>query len=92
MFEKAPQDSTGKRFHPTQKPIELYEWVLNMFAKPGDKLLDTHVGSGSSLIAAIGGGYDYTGFEIDPDYYRQAYERIERETAQMTIFNYFGNV
>lgn len=92
VFEKAPQDATGKRFHPTQKPIELYEWVMNMFAKPGDKILDTHVGSGSSLIAAIGGGwYDYTGFEIDPDYYRQAQERIERETAQMTIFQMMKN-
>lgn len=91
VFEKVPQDATGKRFHPTQKPIELYEWVLNLYAKPGDKILDTHVGSGSSLIAAIGGGYDYTGFEIDPDYYRQAQERIDRETAQMTIFQMLKN-
>jgi len=55
------------RFHPTQKPPELYTWILSRYAKQGDKILDTHVGSASSLIACHQLGYDYVGFEIDPD-------------------------
>ena len=87
-IEIAPQDST--RFHPTQKPIALYEWILDHYAKEGDTILDTHVGSGSSLIACKRRNLNYVGFEIDDDYYMKAKERIERETAQMTIFNYSG--
>lgn len=74
------------RFHPTQKPIALYEWVLSRFSKPGDKILDTHVGSASSLIACERAGLPYVGFELDPDYYRKAVERLENERAQMSLF------
>lgn len=73
------------KIHPTQKPVELYTWALKRFAKPGDKILDTHVGSASSLIACHRAGLDFWGFEIDPVYYRAAKERLERETAQMRM-------
>jgi site-specific DNA-methyltransferase (adenine-specific) len=58
-----------KSIHPTQKPVALYEWILKNYAKKGDKILDTHVGSGSSRIAAYKCGFNFTGFEIDPEYY-----------------------
>lgn len=66
-----------KRIHPTQKPVALYKWLLMKYAKPGDKILDTHVGSASSLIACYSLGFDCVGFEIDEHYYRLASERIE---------------
>lgn len=71
------------RFHPTQKPPELYKWILTNYAKQGDKILDTHVGSASSLIACYDLGFDYVGFEIDEEYYRQATKRLEEEKAQV---------
>jgi site-specific DNA-methyltransferase (adenine-specific) len=74
------------RIHPTQKPVELYRWILKNYAKPGDKIIDTHLGSGSSAIAFIENGFDYIGFEIDPDYYKAASERIEAFKAQTTLF------
>ena len=70
------------RIHPTQKPIKLYKWLLHNYAKEGDKILDTHVGSGSSLIACDQMGFDYVGFEIDKDYYEAAVKRINEETRQ----------
>lgn len=73
------------RFHPTQKPVALYKWILDNYAKPGDKILDTHVGSASSLIACEDFGFKYVGFEIDADYYKLGQERLERNRAQMTI-------
>jgi len=76
------------RFHPTQKPVELYKWILDNYAKPGDKILDTHVGSASSLIACEDMGYKYVGFEIDPDYYKRGVERIKTHTAQMTMMDF----
>ena len=75
------------RFHPTQKPVELYKWILTNYAKPGDKILDTHVGSASSLIACHELGFKYVGFEIDADYYNLAKKRLEQETAQMNILD-----
>ena len=75
------------KIHPTQKPIELYQWLLKKFSKPGDKILDTHVGSASSLIACHRAGLEYWGFEIDPVYYKAAKERLERETAQVNIMD-----
>src|SRR5690606_2418336 len=60
---------TGDKIHPTQKPVALYKWLLKNYAKPGDKILDTHLGSGSSRIAAYDMGFDFTGYEIDPDYF-----------------------
>jgi len=75
------------RIHPTQKPVALYEWLLKNYAKPGDKILDTHVGSASSLIACHKMGFEYTGFEIDPDYYKAASERLARVKAQKSMFD-----
>lgn len=79
------------RIHPTQKPMRLYEWILMNYAEPGDVILDTHVGSASSLIACRRTGHKYIGFEIDKDYYDLASKRLETEGAQMTIFNYGYN-
>jgi len=81
-IELAPQGKPGERFHPTQKPIALYRWLLQHYAQPGDIILDTHVGSASSLIACYDHGYDYVGFEIDADYWQSATERLERHKAQ----------
>lgn len=75
------------KIHPTQKPVELYTWLLSKFAKPGMKILDTHVGSASSLIACHRAGLEYWGFEIDPVYYNAAKERLDRETAQVNIMD-----
>lgn len=71
------------RFHPTQKPVRLYTWLLNNFAERGDRILDTHVGSASSLIACERMGFKYVGFEIDEDYYRLAKERLDEECKQI---------
>ena len=78
-------DYRGK-IHPTQKPVKLYDWLLANYAKPGDRILDTHLGSGSSAIAAHYGGFDFVGIELDEDYYRAACERFDRETAQQAMF------
>lgn len=72
----------------TQKPVKLYSWVLSLFARKGMKILDTHAGSGSSLIACYRqGGLDFVGFEIDEDYCRAANERLEQEQAQIRLFD-----
>lgn len=68
------------RIHPTQKPVKLYEWCLVNFAKQGDKILDTHLGSQSSRIAAYKLGFDFWGFEIDKDYFEQGNQRFEKES------------
>lgn len=73
------------RIHPTQKPTALYKWLLTNYAKPGDKILDTHVGSASSLIACHQLGFDYWGFELDADYYRVASERLSKVKAQVSM-------
>jgi site-specific DNA-methyltransferase (adenine-specific) len=73
------------RIHPTQKPIKLYEKLLMLFAKAGDLILDTHVGSGSSLVACIEGGFNYYGAEIDKDYYDAACKRIARAFRQFEL-------
>ena len=88
-------DSTAKRFechplqygriHPTQKPVELYAWLLQRYAAPGQRILDTHLGSGSHAIACPYAGMHLTATEIDPDYFAAACERIKRETAQEAI-------
>lgn len=76
-----------KRIHPTQKPVALYKWLLTNYANKGDKILDTHVGSASSLIACHELGFDYIGFEIDEDYYNSAQERLEAVKAQISLFD-----
>lgn len=78
------------KIHPTQKPVALYKWLLHKYANEDDIILDTHAGSASSLIACHLMGYNYIGFEIDDVYYKKAKERLERETAQMTIFDLMG--
>lgn len=72
--------------HPTQKPIKLYKWLLTNYAKPGDKILDTHLGSGSSRIACYDLGFDFTGYELDADYFQAQEERFARHTAQERLF------
>jgi site-specific DNA-methyltransferase (adenine-specific) len=76
----------NKPIHPTQKPIRLYEWLLKNYAKPGDKILDTHLGSGSSAIAADIMGFDFTGYEIDKDYFEAAKKRLEIHQMQQKLF------
>jgi len=78
-------DYKGK-IHPTQKPVKLYEWLLTNYAKQGQRILDTHLGSGSSAIAAHYGGFDFVGCELDTDYYNAAKERFNNATAQIALF------
>jgi len=75
--------------HPTQKPVALYKWLLRNYAKPGDKILDTHLGSGSIAIACHDLGFDLTACELDKEYFDKSMERIEKHTAQQ--FLGFGN-
>jgi site-specific DNA-methyltransferase (adenine-specific) len=89
-------DSVTKRFthssarqdgiHPTQKPVKLYEWLLTNYAKPGQRILDTHLGSGSSAIAAHYFGVDFVGCELDVDYYNAAVKRFNEATKQQALF------
>ena len=83
------QDMKNKehRIHPTQKPVALYKWLLTNYAKPGDKILDTHAGSCSSVIAFIDGGFDWVACELDKDYYEAAMKRIQNHVKQTDLFN-----
>lgn len=74
------------RIHPTQKPVALYKWILSSHAKPGDLILDTHVGSASSLLACHLLGFNAVGFELDEDYYRTSKERLDRAMNQLGLF------
>ena len=82
------QDMKNKevRIHPTQKPIKLYEWLLMNYAKEGDKVLDTHLGSGSIALACHNLGYDLTACELDKEYYDAAMKRIEQHKRQIRMF------
>lgn len=73
------------KIHPTQKSIALYKWLLHKFAKPGDKILDTHMGSQSSRIAAFNMGFDYWGWEIDAEYFKDGNRRFKQQTAQLQL-------
>lgn len=84
MFRFPPQD--GKRFHPTQKPVALYKWIFDRYANDGYKILDTHLGSGSSRIAAYDAGLDFVGFEINERYFEKQEARFREHTAQMNLF------
>lgn len=75
-----------KRIHPTQKPVALYEWLLNNFAIEGDLILDTHVGSGSSRIACYNLNFDFIGYEIDETYFKDQEKRYEAHTRQLRLF------
>jgi site-specific DNA-methyltransferase (adenine-specific) len=76
------------KIHPTQKPVKLYKWILEKYAKQGDKILDTHLGSGSSRIAAYIMGFDFYGCEIDKDYFDAQEKRFKEQTAQGSLFEY----
>ena len=73
------------RIHPTQKPVKLYEWLLMNYAKEGDKILDTHLGSGSIAIACHNLGYDLDGYELDKEYYDNALKRIKEHQSQLRL-------
>ena len=75
-----------QRIHPTQKPVKLYEWLLMNYAQKGDKILDTHLGSGSIAIACHNLGFDLTACELDKEYYDAAIKRIEQHKAQQRLF------
>lgn len=83
------RDKQEVHFHPTEKPIALYEWIYRLFAKPGMKILDTHLGSGNSRKAALNAGLDFVGFELDPDYFRlgeaafEAYKARQNNACRM---------
>lgn len=87
VFDFAPQGTKNDpRIHPTQKPVALYTWIFQQYAKPGDKILDTHLGSGSSRIAAYDAGLDFVGFEIDKEYFDKQEERFSAYSAQCSLF------
>lgn len=77
-----------KRIHPTQKPVALYEWLLSRYAKPNDIILDTHVGSASSLIACYNTNHKFVGFELDEYYYKVSKQRLDTEMAQMRLSDF----
>ena len=83
-YDKSPNDKN--RIHPTQKPIKLYEWLLTNYAEKGQKVLDTHAGSMSSVIACHYFGCDITAIEIDKDYFEAGKKRVEEETRQEALF------
>ena len=80
------KEKPEERIHPTQKPVALYEWLLTHYAKQGDKILDTHLGSGSSRIACYNLGFDFVGCEIDEDYFKAQEERYQAHIAQQSLF------
>lgn len=85
-FYKRPQNADIQRIHPTQKPADLYKWLLSKYAKKGDKILDTHLGSGSIAIACHDYGFDLTACELDKEYFNKAMQRINNHTAQIKMF------
>lgn len=74
------------KIHPTQKPVELYAWIYSLFAEPGSSVLDTHLGSGSSRIAAYDAGLDFAGCEINKEYFEAEEERFNLHAAQTSLF------
>ena len=88
MFEYTSlRNETSGKFHPTEKPMALYDWIFRCFAKPGDKILDTHLGSGSSRIAAHKAGLEFVGCEIDKGYFEKQEERFVKFTNQLSLFD-----
>lgn len=86
LTQQGNKSLNEKRIHPTQKPVLLYKWLLDKYAKPGDKILDTHLGSGSIAIACHDYGFNLTACELDKDYYEAAVERLRKHQAQLTMF------
>ncbi len=87
IFRMATPKTSGTKIHPTQKPVALYKWLLSRYAKPGDRILDTHGGSGSICIACHDLGYDLTWMELDADYYEAACNRYKMHAAQASLFD-----
>jgi site-specific DNA-methyltransferase (adenine-specific) len=83
---KARTQGQELRFHPTQKPVYLYDWIFHHYAKPNDLILDTHLGSGSSRIAAHRAGLSFVGCELDKEYFDSQEKRFKEFTAQLTLF------
>lgn len=86
MFRMVPNAPSGFRFHPTQKPVALYTWIYKLFAKEGDKVLDTHLGSGSNRIAAYDAGLDFVGCEVCKEYFDESVKWFEAHTSQISFF------
>ncbi len=86
IYQKRVVGADDVRVHPTQKPVALYKWILDKYAKQGDKILDTHLGSGSIAIACHDYGFDLTACELDKEYYDKAIERINNHVAQQKLF------
>ena len=84
IFKKNPNQPD--RIHPTQKPVKLYEWLLDNYAEEGQTILDTHLGSGSIALACHNRGFDLTAFEIDEEYYNNAVKRLKTHQQQLTMF------
>lgn len=85
-YYQRPQNADVERIHPTQKPVKLYEWLLTNYAKTGDKILDTHLGSGSHAIACNNLGFELTACELDKDYYEASIKRIQQANNQLRMF------
>jgi site-specific DNA-methyltransferase (adenine-specific) len=83
---KHVRNTSEERIHITQKPVRLYKWLLKNYAKRGDKILDTHLGSGSSRIAAFDMGFDFWGYELDKDYFEAQEKRFQNHIAQLKLF------
>ena len=86
QYSNTGWNNSEEKIHPTQKPIRLYEWLLSRFAKSGDKILDTHFGSASSVVACLNLGFEVVACEIFPDYFDNAVDRVMRSTAQERLF------
>ena len=86
IFRYSAYLNKSEKFHPTQKPPQLYKWLLDKYAKQGDKILDTHLGSGSIAIACHDYGFDLTACELDTEYYEKAIKRIQNHVAQQKLF------
>ena len=87
VFERNFEKDMKNKIHPTQKPVKLYDWLLHHYAQPNDLILDTHLGSGSSRIAAHKAGLDFVGFEIDREYYTSSNKRFTNYVAQGVLFS-----
>jgi site-specific DNA-methyltransferase (adenine-specific) len=86
IFRYSAYLNKSEKFHPTQKPPQLYKWLLDKYAKQGDKIIDTHLGSGSIAIACHDYGFDLTACELDKEYFDKAVQRINNHTAQQKLF------
>jgi site-specific DNA-methyltransferase (adenine-specific) len=86
IFRYSAYLNKSEKFHPTQKPPQLYKWLIDKYAKQGNKILDTHLGSGSIAIACHDYGFDLTACELDTEYYNKAIERITNHTNQQKLF------